>query len=145
MPSSSQAPCFFNYFIWFNYLGIPFPPTDKGQYVEGETVGLGAREIIQYAREKTKEKPVLILAEGDFGMSGDILDTFLRPSDTISIKGYWPLGEKELLAHQSELADKYVFVVLAHQKTVPSNWPVRLITAYPKAGGAAIYFLELTK
>jgi 4-amino-4-deoxy-L-arabinose transferase-like glycosyltransferase len=137
---------FFNYPIWFDYSKIPLPPIDRGQYVEGATVGLGAREIIQYAREKSETKSVLILAEGNFGMSGDILDTFLRPSDTISIKGLWPLGETELRDHQAELKDKYVLVVLAQNPDYPKHWPVKLLKSYYKPGGTSvIHLLELTK
>lgn len=137
---------YFDYPMWFNYKGIIFPDTDRGQYIEGITVGYGAKEIIEYAREKTRERPVVILASGNFGMSGDILDTFLKPTDTISIVGYWPLGEKELRAHQWELKDKYVFVVLAHQLTYPEQWPVKLIQSYYKPKrDSVIHLLELTK
>jgi 4-amino-4-deoxy-L-arabinose transferase-like glycosyltransferase len=137
---------FFDYFMWFDYRGIIFPDTDRGQYIEGVTVGYGAKGIIEYAREKTKERPVVILADGNFGMSGDILDTFLKPTDTISIVGYWPLGEKELRAHQWELRNKYVFVVLAHQLTYPAEWPVKLIMSYYKPKrDSVIHLLELTK
>jgi len=136
----------FDYFMWFNYKGIIFPPIDRGQYVIGETVGYGAKEIVAFAREQTKEKPVVILAEGNFGMSGDILDTFLRPDDTISIVGYWPLGEKELINHQKEIGERKVYVVLAHQLTYPTNWPVKLIKSYYKPNrDSVIHLLELTK
>lgn len=137
---------FFDYYIWFNYKGIIFPPTDRGQYVEGVTVGYGAKEIISYARGKAVQKPVVILAEGNFGMSGDILDTFLKPSDKISIVGYWPLGENELKAHQWELQDKYVYVVLSHHLDYPQNWPLKPIQSYYKTGGKSVlHFLELVK
>ncbi|MFA5136124.1 MAG: glycosyltransferase family 39 protein [Patescibacteria group bacterium] len=138
------AALYFDYFMWFDYKGIIFPAIDRGQYVEGITVGYGAKEIIEYAREKTKEKPVVILAEGNFGMSGDILDTFLRPSDRISIVGYWPLDEKEILSHQWELEGKFVYVVLSHKKDVPQNWPVKLIRSYYKPNRqTAMHLLEL--
>lgn len=137
---------YFDYFMWFNYTGIIFPATDRGQYVTGSTVGYGAKEIIEYARQKRIEKPVLIIAEGDFGMSGDILDTFLRPSDLLSIKAYWPLNLKDLQSHQYELKDKYVYVVTAHHLKYPSEWPVKLVKSYYKPGGeSVIHFLELTK
>ncbi len=136
----------FNYFIWFDYKGIIFPPTDRGQYIEGITVGYGAKEIIEYARNKATKKPVVILAEGNFGMSGDILDTFLRRNDTISIVGYWPLDEKKLENHQKELVDKYVFVVLSHQMAIPKHWPVKLIQSYYKPNNtSAIFLLELMR
>lgn len=137
---------FFDYFMWFDYKGIIFPPTDRGQYIIGSTVGYGAKEIIDFAREKAKEKDVVILAEGDFGMSGDILDTFLRTGDRVFVRGYWPLTEKELLFHQAELLqNKYVYVVIAQTPDYPQNWPLKLIKSYYKEGGKnVIHFLELT-
>ena len=73
-----------------------FPEIDKGQYVEGETAGWGAKEMMEYARVKSKEKQVVILAEGDFGLIGDVLNVFLRDDDKINIRGFWPLDEKVL-------------------------------------------------
>ncbi len=135
---------YFNYFMWFDYTGLPFPETDRGQYVEGITVGYGAREIIEYARQKSVEKPVVIIAEGNFGMSGDILDTFLRPNDTISIVPYWPLDENELRKHQEELNNKHVFVVTAHRLNIPENWPVKPIKSFYKpSNNSAMHLLEL--
>jgi len=137
----------FDYFMWFDYKGIIFPPTDRGQYIQGITVGYGAKEIVDYAREKSKEKEVIILAEGDFGMSGDILDTFLKPGDKIFIKGSWPLTDKELTDHQKDLNDnKQVFVVTAHMLEYPQNWPVKLIRSYYKPDRkSVIHLLELIR
>jgi len=137
---------FFNYSILFNYSKIPFPQTDRGQYVESVTVGYGIKEIMAYAREKSKEKAVIILAEGDFGMTGDVLDVFLRKDDRIFIKGYWPLGEKELVSHQKDLINNYVFVVVSHSLTYPQNWPVKLVKSFYKPNNkSVIYLLELTR
>jgi len=137
----------FDYFMWFDYKKIIFPPTDRGQYIEGVTVGYGAKEIIDYARIKSKEKEVIILAEGDFGMTGDILDIFLKPNDKIFIKGYWPLTEARLLEHQKDLKNnKTVLVVTAHQLQYPQNWPVKLLKSFFKSGNkSVIYLLELTQ
>ncbi|PIY72318.1 hypothetical protein COY87_01570 [Candidatus Roizmanbacteria bacterium CG_4_10_14_0_8_um_filter_33_9] len=137
---------FFNYSILFDYSQIPFPPTDRGQYVESVTVGYGIKDIITYAREKSKEKPVIILAEGDFGMTGDILDVFLRKEDQIFIKGYWPLGDKELLQHQVDLQKNYVYIVTSHSLEYPKHWPVKFIKSYYKPNrSSVIYLLELTQ
>jgi len=137
---------FFNYSILFDYSKIPFPPTDRGQYIESVTVGYGIKEIIAFAREKSKEKPVIILAEGDFGMTGDVLDVFLRKDDKIFIKGYWPLDEKELLQHQIDLQKNYVYAVVSHSLDYPKNWPVRLVKSYYKPNNkSVIYLLELTQ
>lgn len=132
--------------IYLNYANLPFPVIDKGQYIEGETVGTGAPYIMEYARTLGKKQRVVILAEGDFGMSGDVLDTFMQPTDNVFIRGLWPLSEKELRANQFEMKKNKVLVVFAHQKEFPENWPIRLINKYPTIGGrSAMYLFELTK
>lgn len=136
----------YQYPMWSDYTKIKFPPTDRGQYITGVTVGLGAKEIIAYVREKSQEKPVRIIAEGDFGMTGDILDTFLQKDDHIFIQGYWPLSEKVLLDHQKDLSKEYVYVVTAHELQYPSQWPMKLIKAYYKLDGkSALQIFELTQ
>ena len=141
------AALFFDYFMWFDYKGIIFPPTDRGQYVEGITVGYGAKEIIGYAREISKEKEVVLLAEGDFGMAGDVLDTFIQPGDRIFIKGYWPLTTERVLFHQKDLLEnKQVLVVTSHMKDYPADWPVKLIKSYYKPNKeSSLHLLELTQ
>lgn len=137
---------YFDYTILFDYAHIPFPEIDRGQYIEGWTAGWGVEEIMSYSRERSKEKPVIILAEGDFGLVGDVLETYVKPGDKISIKGYWPLDERQLYANQKELGKNYVYVVFSQKLTYPENWPVRLIKKYPKPGNTfMMYFLELTK
>lgn len=136
----------FQYPMWTDFTKIMFPPTDRGQYIEGATVGIGVREIIDFARVKSQEKPVLILAEGNFGLVGDLLDTYLRPSDTnIEIRGYWPMTPYDIESNRKELENKYVYVVTAHHLEVPTDWPVKKIQSYYKpTRQSAIHLLELT-
>lgn len=137
---------FADYTIIADFKNIPLPPIDRGQYIEGWPAGWGAKEIVDYAREKSAEKPVIILAEGNFGMSGDVLDVFLRKDDRISIRGYWPLGEKELLENQKDLGENYVYVVLSHAFDYPKEWPMRLIKRFEKPNNKSVmYLFELTQ
>lgn len=136
---------FFDYTIIADYARIPFPPVDRGQYVEGWPAGYGIKDIVDFAREKSKQKPVILLADGDFGMAGDVLDTHLRPGDKIWIRGYWPLEEKQLRENQKELKDNYVYAVMAHQMSYPKEWPMKLLKRYEKPGNqSVIYLFELT-
>lgn len=136
----------FDYFILFNITGIPFPPVDRGQYLQGWTAGWGIREIMDYAREKSKEKPVVILAEGDFGMTGDVLNVFLRKDDRIFIKGYWPLTDRNISDNQKELKKSYVFVVISHQDNFPTYLNLELIKQYQKSNSpSSIYLFKLTQ
>lgn len=137
---------FANYTIIADFKDIPLPPIDRGQYIESWPAGWGAREIVEYARQKSSEKPVIILAEGNFGMSGDVLDVFLRKDDRISIRGYWPLGEKELVANQKDLDKNYIYIVLSHNFEYPKEWPMRLIRRFDKPEGQGVMYLyELTR
>lgn len=137
---------FYTYGFYFKPSIIPFPEIDKGQYVEGETAGTGAKEIMEFARVKSKEKQVVILAEGDFGLIGDVLNVFLKDEDKINIRGFWPLDEKVLLANQKELKENFVYVVFSQRKEFPENWPIKLIKKYDKPGLRTAYYLfELTR
>lgn len=138
---------YYDYTIIFDYKNIPFPKTDRGQYLEGWPAGWGIREIVDYARNISKTKPVLIIAEGNFGMSGDVLDVSLKPSDTnIAIKGYWPLDDSHLTANFDELKKKEVLVVFSHTSIFPKHWPIKLIKKFEKPGNeSAIYLFELVK
>ena len=137
---------FYAYGFYFNPSFIPFPEIDKGQYVEGETAGWGAREMMEFARVKSKEKQVIILAEGDYGLIGDVLNVFLKDDDKINIRGFWPLDEKTLLDNQKELKENLVYVVFSQRKEFPTNWPIKLIKKYDKPGLRTAYYLfELTK
>jgi len=137
---------FYAYGFYFNPSAIPFPEIDKGQYVEGETAGFGAKEIMEYAREKSKEKQVVILAEGDYGLIGDVLNVFLKDNDKINIRGFWPLDEKVLFDNQKELKENLVYVVFSQRKEFPDSWPIKLIKKYDKPGNKTAYYLyELIK
>lgn len=137
---------YYNYTILFNYPEIPFPEIDRGQYIEGATAAWGAKDIVDYAKQKSREKEVILLAEGNFGLIGDVLDVFVNQGDKIFIRGYWPLDEKGLLENQKELGNKYVYVVFAQRKEFPDSWPIKLIKKYDKPSNkTSIYLFELTK
>lgn len=137
---------FANYTIIADFKNISLPPIDRGQYIEGWSAGWGAKEIMEYARVQSVNKPVIILAEGNFGMSGDVLDSFLKDGDQISIRAYWPLGEKELLENQKDLDLNKIYVVLSHRFEYPSNWPLKLVKRYDKPGNQSVlYLFELTR
>ncbi len=132
---------YYNLTILFDYAKIPFPEIDRGQYVEGATAGWGAKEIVSFVQQKSNEKPVILLAEGSFGLIGDVLDVLTKPSDKIFIKGYWPLEEKQLIENQKELDENYVYAVFAQKKDFPTSWPIKLIGRYDKPGNKSTIFL----
>ena len=127
---------YFNYTIVFDYKNIPFPEVDRGQYIEGWPAGWGIKEFMDYARVKSQTKPVVILAEGNFGMAGDVLDVFLKRSDKdkITIKGYWPLSEVQLRENISLLINNAVYAFFSHQTEFPNSWPIKPFKTLNKPG-----------
>jgi len=132
---------YFDYTLLYDFKNIPFPPVDRGQYVIGETAGWGAKEIVEFAREKNKQKHVVLVAEGNFGLIGDVLDVFLRPTDNITIKGYWPLDIEQIVENEKELKESLVYIVFSHRQTFPPEWPIKLIKKYDKPEGKTAYYL----
>lgn len=132
---------YFDYTIIFDYKNIPFPPVDRGQYLEGWPAGWGIKETMDYLKNKSKEKPVVILAEGNFGMAADVLDVFLGKDDRITIKGYWPLDEKQLKENQSLLKNNYVYVFFSHREKFPESWPLKLVKKIEKPGNKSQFYL----
>ena len=136
---------YFNYTVIFDYKKIPFLPDDRGQYIEGMPSGYGIREIVDFVRSRSLVKPAVIVASGNFGMTGDVLDTFLKRGDRISINAYWPLEEKNLIESQQLLSTHSVYVVSPHIDKVPATWPVQLLKKYDKPGKkSSLYFFQLT-
>ncbi|MDO9028477.1 MAG: glycosyltransferase family 39 protein [Candidatus Roizmanbacteria bacterium] len=125
---------YFNYTIIFDYKNIPFPAVDRGQYLEGWPAGWGIKEFMDFARTQSQTKPVIIIAEGNFGMAADVLDVFLKRSDKITIKGYWPLSEVQLRENLPLLKDNYVYAFFSHQETFPDSWPLKHFKTITKPG-----------
>lgn len=134
----------FLYPILFNPAMAILPPVDRGQYVEGVTAVWGAEDLMEHMREVSQSRPVLILAEGNFGLVADVLDVYLKEGDQIEIRGLWPLDEQNLYENQNELSDREVYVVFSHRKEFPENWPIELVKRYDKPGNKeALYLFKL--
>jgi hypothetical protein len=142
---------YFDYSIIFQPSRIPLPAVDRGQYIESFNAGWGVKDIIQYARDERDRtgRPVKLLAEGNFGVIGDMLESSINRNDQdITVSGYWPLGEKELREEQKHLDAQRILVVFSHREQlsdIPTTWPVRFLKEYKKPGGKNPFFLfELT-
>jgi len=133
------AVSYFNYTIIFDYKNIPFPEVDRGQYIEGWPAGWGIKEFMDFARVQSQTKPVVIIAEGNFGMAGDVLDVFLKRNDKITIKGYWPLSEEQLRENFPLLKDNYVYAFFSHQEEFPDSWPLKSFKILTKPGNKSTF------
>lgn len=132
---------FFDYPILFQAHKLLFPPVDRGQYVEGITAVWGADELVQMIRERSTDKPAIVLAEGDFGLVGDVLNSYLKPTDRIDVKGTWPLTLNDILKQQENLKDHHIFVVFSHTQVIPQDYPLTLIKKFTKPSGDKVLYL----
>lgn len=136
---------YFDFTILFAPAMIPFPEVDRGQYIESFNAGWGITEIIDFARQQSTEKPVVLVGEGNFGVIADMLDASVAIDDKVSVVGYWPLNKADLEANQSKLIDNQVYIVFSHRTEFPGDWPMRFVKQYPKPGNKYSYYLyELT-
>ena len=121
-----------NYPLLFNPPKAFFPEVDRGQYVEGVTAVWGAEEMMEMLGEQSKERPILIMAEGNFGLVADVLHILNKDEYTIEVKGFWPLTVEHLYEYQPEIANRDVYVVYSHRTEFPDHWPIELVEAYEK-------------
>lgn len=136
---------YFNYTILFDHAHIPFPEVDRGQYIESFNSGWGVKEIISYVRLKSTEKPVVLIAEGNFGVIGDMLEASIAPGEPITVKGYWPLNEESLTENQPLLKTHHVYIVFSHTMEFNQAWPMRFVAKYDHPGNTSAFSLfELT-
>ncbi len=135
----------FDYPFLFDPARASLPPVDRGQYVEGVTAVWGAKDLMNLMREKSQALPVLILAEGNFGLVGDVLDVYLQDGDRIEIRGLWPLDEKHLHEAQVDMTNgKDVYIVFSHREEFPPSWPMELVKKYEKPNSTkALYLYRL--
>lgn len=134
---------YFDYTIIFAPSAIPFPEVDRGQYIEGWPAGWGIKEFMDEVRAESKSRPVVILAEGNFGMASDVLEVFLKRGDEgkITIKGYWPLGESQLRENIPLLKDNDVYAFFSHEDEFPGSWPIAEYKTLTKPGNKSNFMI----
>lgn len=136
---------YFDYTIVADYKNIPFPQIDRNQYLEEWPAGWGAQEIVEIVRVQSKEKPAIIIAEGNFGMAADVLSAFITKDDRITVEGYWPLNKKHVDSYVDRLQKNKIYVVFSHRTDFPGDWPMKKVFEFKKPGGkSALYLFELT-
>ncbi|MBP9690680.1 hypothetical protein KBD81_01225, partial [Candidatus Woesebacteria bacterium] len=134
----------YNYALLFDPPRASFPPVDRGQYVEGSTAVWGVERLMALVREVSRNRPVLILAEGDFGLIADVLRVYDQPDDAIDVLGLWPLTDEHLYDYQGELERRDVFVVYGHREDFPDHLPIELVEEYKKPGNKkSLYLFKL--
>jgi len=138
-----------SYPILFDVKAISLPPVDRGQYIEGVTAVWGAEDLVNTIRKSTTDgKPALVVAEGNFGLIADVLQTYILPNDKIEIQGQWPLNEEHILKAKEQINKKHIFVVFSHKNNFPVYWQeelMKLIKKYDKPNNSqdAVFLFEV--
>jgi 4-amino-4-deoxy-L-arabinose transferase-like glycosyltransferase len=126
----------FDFFILFDVKNALLPPIDRGQYIMSENATWGAEQLMKDMKEKAATKPVMLVAEGDFGLIGDVLRAYSYPEDNIDIRGVWPLPPENIASLEQEASQKgeQVYIVTAHRDSIP-ELNDRLFKKYPHPVG----------
>lgn len=125
-----------DYFIITNPIYAPIPYADKGQYISDWPSGWGIREVNSYLLEQAQHQKIAVYTDGTFGLLPYALEIYLVQNPNISIRGIWPLPStmpKEVL---DTVAAKPTYLVVNQTRSIPADWAVELIHAYPKANPA---------
>lgn len=126
---------YFNIPMLFNYHKLDFPEFERYQYIEGIGSGYGIKEMADMIKEKSKEKQVLVIGEGGFGLGSNFIESaFPLYEKDVQFTGPWPLNKRVLEEHKPVLKDKYVFVMLNFQSVnnIPQDWPLKHIRSFKK-------------
>jgi len=127
------------FFLWlradFQLLTNPYqasiPKADLGQYLNGWPAGGGIDETVVFFEQEAKDKQILVITEGTFGLLPYGLEIYLSGHPNIQIQGVWPL-EKGNLAFLSEGEEaREVYLVLNQIQDLP-GWPLTLMGKWQK-------------
>lgn len=125
-----------DYLIITNPTYAPIPYADKGQYISDWPSGWGIREVNTYLLEQSRLQKIAVYTDGTFGLLPYALEIYLVHNPNITIRGIWPLPSstpKEIL---ESVVVKPTYLVVNQTRTIPTDWSVELIAAYPKANPA---------
>jgi len=127
---------YMNWAILFLPSHIPFPPIDRGQYIEGYTAGYGITDMVTKFKSLAQKGDIYVFTEGTFGLLPYAFDIYTAfTSLPIHYEPRWPVKSDDFVLAQ-ELAKKYpVYFVFAERDLFPSEWPITLVKKYPKPFG----------
>ncbi|MCR4329730.1 MAG: glycosyltransferase family 39 protein [Candidatus Roizmanbacteria bacterium] len=127
---------YMNWAILFSPSKIPFPPIDRGQYIEGYTAGYGINDMVARFKKQSAKEDIYVFTEGTFGLLPYAFDIYTAyTSLPIHYEPRWPVKSDDFIYAQ-DLAKKYpVYFVFAERDSFPTDWPISLVKKYPKPFG----------
>lgn len=127
-----------DYFILTNFAKAPIPQADLGQYINDWPAGGGAKELVAFLREKSKNEKIYVATEGTFGSVPTLaIEIYLDQNKNIEKRGIYPLPEylpKDLKEKAKEMP---VYFVFNSSRIPPAKWSLIFITKYQKGIGDA--------
>jgi len=132
--------------LWSNPLETPLPKDEYRGYISDWTAGEGIREIARYLRQQPKDERIVVATEGFFGTLPNGLQIYFDKSSKITVIG----GSVETtkipatLLNARRAGDKAYLVVNSSRFKVKNTNGLKLISRYPKPGGDALLFWEVT-
>lgn len=131
------------YPVWLTITQPPlrtFPPIDRGQYFESETVGNGINDIVFLLKETSKTQPVVVYTEGTFGLLPYALDIYTSyDTPNITYKAKWPLTDNDFEEAQNDASSSAVFLVIPKSRELPDS--ATLLRRFERFGGKSALFV----
>lgn len=110
------------------------PQNDRNQLFDDWPSGYGVREVIDFLRENSKYRKVVIGTEGTFGLNPAVYEIYLGLNKNVEIYGFWPVSEVPgLLLDKAKLYPTYL--VFKEKQNIPSGWPLKLISKFRRGDG----------
>lgn len=104
--------------------------SDILQYINSWPAGWGVKESIAFFEKEARDKKIFVATEGTFGLMPASLELYLGQNKNITIKGYWPLGEKlppESIEYAKKMPSYFVFYQPEHVN-IPPDYPLQLVS-----------------
>lgn len=127
---------YMNWTILFSPSKIPFPPIDRGQYIEGYTAGFGVNDMVAKFKKEAETKDIYVFTEGTFGLLPYAFEIYTAYTPLpIHYEPRWPVKDDDFIYAQELAAKHTVYFVFAERDLFPDHWPISLVKKYPKPFG----------
>lgn len=127
-----MVPAFVIFRIITSPLQAPIAEADNYQYLNSWSAGHGVVETRNFlTNQSQKNKEVILLTEGTFGLMPYSLDLYQRDYPNVRIKSVWPLPESVPLDIKANLAiGTPVYVLIYQRNSLPLDWNLKLVYSY---------------
>ncbi|MDZ4229483.1 MAG: hypothetical protein U1C50_04510, partial [Patescibacteria group bacterium] len=135
----------FDYYLLTDPVKAPLHLAEKEQFFYDWSAGYGLKEIRDYLRQLSADKPVVVATEGSFGTLPNGLEIYFSGHPKIQILGVgFPAGGMSSGMEQALTDDKRLFLVANYDRySLPDITRLKLIGEYPRPEGERLMFYEV--